>query len=493
MLFNSLAFALFLGTVACLYHLCPLAWRRWCLVGASFVFYCTWSPRFALLLLAATGVAFIAAQRIAAAPTREQRQWILTVGIVVLFLPLLTLKYLAPLRPVLSELVGARWAPHLLWIGVAAPVGISYYTLKLVSYLVDVYWGRLLPAPRWSTVAAYGAFFPHILSGPIQRAGDFFAQVQPVRRTHPEQIVSGLRLMLFGLFEKLVVGDRLGVLVDQVYSHPSQYTGLAFTLAAYAFALQLYADFAGLTDIAIGAGRVLGIMAPPNFNAPYYAENIQEFWRRWHMTLTGWLRDYLFTPLHMTLGEWGRVGLAVSLVVNMVAVGIWHAASWTYVVFGLVHGVLLFISSLTLRRRERLYRRHSALHALHRVLGSLVTFNLVVAALVIFRADSLGTAWYALRQSCAGLWQLLGSIGNPAQVAALLTGLDLSWSQHDTVIACAAVVAMEVVHVLQHTQRLSPVIAVTPRWVQWAGCYALALCILIWAQADPRQFIYAQF
>jgi hypothetical protein len=493
MLFNSVAFALFLGTVACLYHLCPLAWRRWCLLGASYAFYCTWSAPFALLLLAATGVAFVAANKVAAAQTDRQRKRTLTAGIVVLFLPLLVLKYCGALRPVLGELVGERWAPHLLWIGVAAPVGISYYTLKLVSYVVDVYWGRVQAAPRWSTVAAYGTFFPHILSGPIQRAGDFLAQVQPIRWTHPERIASGLRLILFGLFEKLVVADRLGVLVDQVYGRPAEHTGLAFTLAMYGFAVQLYADFSGLTDIAIGVGRVLGIMAPPNFDAPYYAENIQEFWRRWHMTLTGWLRDYLFTPLCVGLSDWGQAGLAVSLVVTMVAVGLWHAASLTYAVFGLVHGICLVVSSLTLRSRRRLYRRHAALHAMHGVLGPLVTFNMVVATLVIFRAENLGVAWYALQQSCGGLLQLVGSIGDPERVTALFVNLPVNWSLRDTVIACGAIVAMEIVHFLQHTRRLSTVLAVTPRWIQWAGYYALALCILIWAQTDSPQFIYAQF
>jgi len=484
MLFNSLAFVLFLS---------PLPWRRWYLLAASYAFYCTWSETFAVLLLGLSAAAFVMAQWIAAASDDGPRRRRLAATVVVLFLPLVALKYWAPFRPVLAAVVGGPWAAHLVWAGVAVPVGISYYTLKLVSYVVDVYWDRLAPSRQFSAVAAYAAFFPQILSGPIQRAGDFMRQIERIRPTDPELIASGLRLILFGLFEKLVVADRLGGLVDQVYDSPRAHAGLALTVATYAFAFQLYADFSGLTDIAIGAGRVLGITAPPNFDAPFYAANIQEFWRRWHMTLTGWVRDYLFTPLRMVLRDWGQVGLAASLVVNMVAVGIWHVPGLTFVIFGLIHGAYLFGSSLTLRKRERWFRQHPRLDALHAVIGPVITFHMVVATLVLFRASSLGLAWYAFRESCHGLLQMVVQVGHPSQLGALLRGLHLDWSRRDTLVACGAVVVMESLHLLQRRGALPRVIVAVPGWMRWAGYYALALSILLWAQTGSRQFIYAEF
>src|SRR5215470_7081504 len=349
MLFNSVTFGVFLGVVACAYHLCPLAGRRWLLLAVSCAFYATWSVPFGGLLLAVSAVAFFLANQIAATERDSVRRAWLTAAVVVLFMPLVAFKYWGATRPLFVDLLGERWASRLVWVGVAAPVGISYYTLKLVSYVVDVYWGRIQPSRRVSSVALYAAFFPQILSGPIQRAGDFLGQINRIKPTDPALVASGLRLILFGLFEKLVVADRLGVLVDQVYGSPHEHSAAALTLATYAFAFQLFADFSGLTDIAIGAGRVLGISAPPNFDAPFYAENIQEFWRRWHMTLTGWVRDYLFTPVRMALRNWGQWGLAASLMVNMVAVGIWHAPLLTFVVFGLIHGTYVFVSTSTLR------------------------------------------------------------------------------------------------------------------------------------------------
>jgi len=281
MLFNSLEFAAFLVIVGCGYHLCPLAWRRAYLVVSSYAFYCTWSVVFAVLLLGVTAVAFVLGKRLGGNGSDAQRRRWLVAGILLLLLPLAAFKYLGGLHVLLAERLGEfSWTSHLAAMNLVGPVGISYYTLKLISYLIDVYWQRIEPCGEFATVAAYAAFFPQILSGPIQRAGDFIGQMENITPMPPAMLASGLRLLLFGFFKKLVVADRLGVFVDQVFAAPRAFSGLVLVAASYLFAFQLYADFSGLTDIARGAACVLGLTSPRNFNSPFYAENIQDFWRR---------------------------------------------------------------------------------------------------------------------------------------------------------------------------------------------------------------------
>ncbi len=487
MLFTSLDFLAFLTIVAVTYHLSPLRWRPWVLLGSSYAFYCTWSIPFAALLLGATMVAFLLAKRIGAdAEEVSGGHWI-AIGIVLLFMPLVLLKYVSVLVPSLPGAAGWVTASNAI-----AAVGISYYTFKLVSYVVEVYWQRLEPCSRFVSFASYAAFFPQMLSGPIQRPGDFLAQVQRLRRVDPDLVASGLRLMLFGYFKKLIVADKLGLVVDHAFSHPHRTTGLVLASASVLFTLQLYADFSGLTDIAIGAGRVLGFTAPQNFNAPFYAENIQEFWRRWHMTLTGWLTDYVFMPLRMAFRSWGELGLVVSLIINMVAVGVWHGAAWTFVAFGLIHAAYMTVFVLTQKRRKRLLQRRPMLRRLHVVLGPLITFNLVVLSLVVWRAASLSDAWYILSHAVAGVAVAVWSLCQGHALRTVLSGSHLGANPADLGVAAVGLIVMETVHVLKHNGQLSRLIA-GPIWVRWAAYYAVGFAILLWGQSGAQQFIYVRF
>lgn len=490
--FTSLDFAVFLAVVAVGYHLCPLRWRPWYLLGSSYAFYCTWSAPFAVLLLAATGFAFMVGKRMGGGAAAPRRGLWLAAGIVVLFLPLMLLKYASLLLPGVfmgSGGTGSAWwnAPNAI-----AAVGISYYTFKLVSYVVEVYWQRMEPWPHFVSFASYAAFFPQMLSGPIQRPADFLGQVQRLRRADSDIVASGLRLMLFGFFKKLIVADKLGLVVDQAFSHPHHATGLVLASASYLFALQLYADFSGLTDIAIGAGRILGFAAPQNFDSPFYAENIQEFWRRWHMTLTGWLTDYVFMPLRMAFRSWGDLGLVISLVINMVAIGVWHGAAWTFVVFGLIHAAYMTAFVLTQKRRKRWLQRRPLLRRLHVVSGPLMTFNLVVISLVVWRAANLTDAWYILSHAVEGVMVAVWSLCHGHGLRVVLAGSRLGASPADLAVAAAGLIIMETVHVLKHNGQLSRLIA-GPVWVRWAAYYAVGFAILLWGESGAHQFIYARF
>jgi alginate O-acetyltransferase complex protein AlgI len=491
-LFNSLEFVAFLALVVCGYALCPSGWRQGYLLLASYVFYFTWSVPFAVLLLALTGVAFVLAKQIGAAADEASRRRYLAVGVVLLFAPLAVFKYLGVVAATIVGLVHqSGWSGDLAGVRFAGAVGLSYYTFKLVGYLIDVSWERMEPCRQFSALATYAAFFPQILSGPIQRAGSLLGQLKELRPAGAEMIASGLRLLLFGFFKKLVVADRLGVVVDQVFAHPEQFSGGVLALGSYLFAVQLYADFSGLTDIAIGTARLFGISSPRNFDSPFYAENIQEFWRRWHMTLTGWLSDYLFTPLRMASRGWGQAGLVASIVINMVAIGMWHGAAWTFAVFGLIHATYMVLSSLTMRQRKRWLARRHGWQCVHAVLGPLITFNMVVVSLVFFRAASVTDAWYVVHAAAAGL--VTAAVGCGPRGANTLGWHHLHWAAGDVVVVMGALVIMEGVHLLQRRRLLSRVVKETPGWLRWAVYYALGFAILLWGESGSQQFIYVRF
>jgi D-alanyl-lipoteichoic acid acyltransferase DltB (MBOAT superfamily) len=268
------------------------------------------------------------------------------------------------------------------------PLGLSYYIFRTIGYLLDVYWERTQAQRSFSSLVLYISFFPQIVSGPIQRGGDFFGQLQHWSSPDAEQFASGLRRILLGLFRKVVIADQFAELVAGVHSNPAAFSAVELLFAAYCYSFQLYLDFSGLTDMAIGIGLLFGIKGPENFDRPFLSRNIQEFWRRWHMSLTSWLSDYLFFPLGMSLRRFGTLGLSVAIMINMVAVGVWHGPTWTYLDFGILNGLLMIGSVLTLKRRETFFKRHAWPAGVRSFFSTLITFHLVVFTQIWFRANS---------------------------------------------------------------------------------------------------------
>jgi len=489
MLFTSLEFGVFLIVAAAVFHLTPARGRAWVLLAASLLFYLTWSVAFAVLLLALTGLAYWLGARLVPDADAPEKRRAVTMGVILLFAPLVLLKYL---NVVLVGLFGPQAVVRgLTTTDAVAAVGISYYTFKLVSYLVDIYWGRLAPYASFAALANYAAFFPQILCGPIQRAGSFAAELDEIAVIRRGFVASGLRLMLFGFFKKLVVADRLGQFVDPAFAAPDSYSGAALMVASYLFAIQLYADFSGLTDIAIGAGRLFGIASPRNFAAPFFAENIQDFWRRWHMTLTNWLGDYVFLPLRMALRERGQAGLVLSLFINMVAIGVWHGANWSFVVFGVLHASYMIGSTLSQRSRKKRLQRNPTLARVHRFVGPLVTFHMVVVSFIFFRAASAADGFYILSRALAAPVAALFSLGGAAAGAA--AGLSLPHDPGEIAIAAWGVLMMEIAHALQYRATLAGKALRLPGWLAWSAYLVLGFAILIWGESGGKQFIYVRF
>ncbi len=397
MLFPTPEFAIFFCLVfvaSWLLRPRPVAWRIFLLV-ASYLFYAWWDPRFTLLLLASTFINQAAARLIQRSPTEPGRRGWLGAAMVADLVILGFFKYYGFfVTSVASGLdkVGLSLEPPLLQL--VLPVGISFFTFQAMSYVIDTYRRDTEPYPLLD-FAVYLSFFPHLVAGPIVRARELLPQLQ--QKADPRKIEASLafRLIFAGLFKKVVISSFLAsAIVDPVFAVPKQHSALEVLFATYGYAVQIYADFSGYTDIAIGCALLLGLRFPQNFDAPYTSRSIQEFWRRWHMTLSFWLRDYLYIPLGGNRGSEGRIQR--NLFLTMVIGGLWHGAAWKFVVWGAIHGGAMCA--------ERAWRNHRAAHReatgqplrattpLGQVGRWFLTFNVVCLAWVFFRADDFGAA-----------------------------------------------------------------------------------------------------
>ena len=335
--FTSLLFYVALVPATAIFYWLPGRWRAIYLLALSYAFYALSSRIYLVLLVVASAAVYAIGLAIANSASERAKQAYMAAGVAAVVAVIVVFKA-----------AGA-------WRGLLLPLGISYYSFKLISYLIEVYWDDELVERDPVVFLLFPAFFPQIVSGPIQRPAPFFAQMRDImgRMADADQIEAGFRLILGGLMMKTLIGDRLAAfitLVDQSHSDFS-YSVMLTTVACYM--LQLYADFSGYTNIALGVGKLFGVEGPPNFNAPFAAVNIQEMWRRWHMSLTLWLTDYLFTPLSMALRDYGQPGLIGAICLNMIIIGIWHGFTLNFLVFGMLHAVFLSVTVVILGARAR--------------------------------------------------------------------------------------------------------------------------------------------
>lgn len=272
---------------------------------------------------------------------------------------------------------------------------LSFFTFRILSYLFDINTGKIEPTTDWIVFFSYVAFFPTLLSGPIDKARMFIPQLEKTRVFSYEEGTDGLRQILWGLFKKIVIADSLQTIVEMFFNNYQTLPGSSLLLGAFFYAVQLYADFSGYSDMAIGVGRLLGFNVTKNFDFPFFAQNIAEFWRKWHISLTSWLTEYLFTPLSIAFRDYREAGLILAIIINFVVVGLWHGANWTYVMFGFVHGCYFIplILSGSFNKKKKI-AKDKVLPSLREGLNMLMTFSLVMLALIIFRADSISQAFH---------------------------------------------------------------------------------------------------
>jgi alginate O-acetyltransferase complex protein AlgI len=420
MLFNSFEFCLFFPIVVGVYFALPQRFRWVQLLLASYLFYMAWEPAYALLIGASTLIDWFAARAMpGSSPAR--RRALLGVSLVFNLGLLFSFKYYELARVTL----GNDWLPASAFL---LPVGISFYTFQTLGYTIDVYRGQQEPEPHLGRFALYVSFWPQLVAGPIERAGRLLPQLRAHHRFDAVRVASGLRRMVWGLFKKVVVADRVALIADAAYGNPTAFGGAGVALGTLAFGYQVYCDFSGYTDIALGAAKVMGFDLMENFDQPHLASSIRDYWARWHLSLSSWFRDYVFIPLGGSRVNVLRHGL--NLLIVFWLCGMWHGAAWHFGMWGAINALYLWVGKHTASRRRSLGERVglASVPRLWHGYRVVSTFFLVYLGYTFFRAEDLGHWWVLVQQlvdwsdpvaDIAALQAHMGMAG-PVMVATLL-------------------------------------------------------------------------
>lgn len=487
MLFNSFEFAIFFPVVTALYFLLPVRLRWLMLLIASCVFYMYFIPVYILILMFTILVDYVAGILIENA-VRPQRAIYLGISIIANVGCLALFKYFNFLNgnlESLAKLIG--WNYSVDNLALILPIGLSFHTFQAMSYTIEVYRGNFRAERHLGIYGLYVMFYPQLVAGPIERPQHLLPALKQRHEFDYARIVSGLKQMAWGLFKKVVIADRLAKLVDVVYANPTGDQGPALALATVFFAYQIYCDFSGYSDIAIGAARILGINLMQNFRSPYHARSVGEFWRRWHISLSTWFKDYLYIPLGgnrvSPLRHHGNL-MAVFLVS-----GLWHGANWTYVIWGGLHGIYMVVSILTqgIRPKVNAWLGLDRCPAARAALQIVATFCLVNIAWIFFRANSVSDAYYIL----SNLHQGWGVFWNREQLWDMHVSLGFSRSEY--LVAISAIVVLEIVDTLESRCSIWDFLMAQPRWLAWAAYYGLVCAIIVFGIFQKSQFIYFQF
>jgi len=495
MLFNSFHFLVFFPLVAFLHFAMPHRFRWMLLLAASYYFYMCWRPEYIVLILLSTGVDYLVAIRIADATNHRTKTLLLLVSLVVNFGLLFTFKYFNFFMSSVSALLTAMHAPvSMPALEVLLPVGISFYTFQEVSYVIDVYQGRLSPQRHFGLFALYVSFFPQLVAGPIERSPRLMPQFSERHHFNPDDAIHGLRQILWGMLKKVVVADNLATLVDTVYRTPEGFYGPVLTLATVCFSFQIYCDFSGYSDIALGTARIMGYDLMRNFDRPYRSRSIAEFWQRWHISLSTWFKDYVYIPLggrRVSVRRWH-----LNILIVFAVSGLWHGANWTFIIWGLLHGGYYVFGAVTQRQRAALVRmaRLDRVPRLHALLQVGLTFGLVCFAWIFFRAADAGQAWTIISRLPFGWGDLLHpSFDGLALVMALLTDAPLGEGiKYGSLLLVSILAAMGYDMVSKHDD-WADAIRQYPQPLRWAVYSLVTIAILNLGVARIVPFQYFQF
>ena len=395
MVFSSLTFLfLFFPIVIGVYYLCPRALRNLWLLAASLLFYAWGEPVYIRLMVASILFNYLCGLGVAALQKREKKgiaKTLLILCVVGNIGALGVFKYADLLIGTINGIAGS----HLALLELALPIGISFYTFQALSYVIDVYRGRIQPLGRWIDYVFYVSFFPQLVAGPIVRARDFIPQMYKNPTVTRSEFGEGLFLILCGLFKKTVISDYISMnFVDRIFDAPLLYTGVENLLGVYGYALQIYCDFSGYSDMAIGIALLLGFRFNINFDSPYQSATITEFWRRWHISLSSWLKDYLYISLGGN--RKGKIRQYLNLIITMFLGGLWHGASWNFVLWGMFHGVALALHKAWMSITGR--KKGEQSHGIRRVFGVIITFHFVCFCWIFFRNADIHNSMDMLRQ-----------------------------------------------------------------------------------------------
>ena len=467
MLFNSIAFLLFFLLFYLLYTLFRGQTRNVWLLAGNYAFYATWDWRFLALILVTTVVDYGVGLGIAASASPIRRRTWMLFSLLVNLGILFTFKYFnffSDNMIALMELVGFH--PGERTIRILLPVGVSFYTFRSITYTVDIYRGQMQPTRNLLHYAVFVSFFPELIAGPIERARTFLPQIAGERHITYPMVREGSWLLLLGLFKKVVIADNMAVIADAVFNAPGEYEGFAVLLGVYAYTLQIYGDFSGYSDMARGLARLMGFDPMLNFRMPYFAANPQEFWRRWHISLSTWLRDYLY--ISMGGNKKGPFRTWLHLFMTMLLGGLWHGAAWNFVLWGAYHGFALIAHRLWQERRGRL---ETSKHFSIRLFKILLTFHAVAFGWILFRVNTMSNFITLLQNLCSPVFS------------------EANWILHMALLTWP----LFFLHVLKERSGNMLIVKEMPKPVRLIIYMLLFAFILIFGRVESYEFIYAQF
>jgi len=491
MFFNSIEYFLFLPAIYLIFYFTPDRFRWVVLLSGSIFFYASLMQPYLLLVLFGVMLAtYVFGKLIAARSEEKEKKRLFWIGAGINLAILVGMKYLPFITENLDLLLKTIFGKSIIPISpVIVSIGVSFYVFQAISYLNDIYLEIQEPESHFGYFALYISFFPKILQGPIERANSLLPQLKKPYEFNYDNMRSGLLLFTWGLFKKVVIADRLAVLVNTVYGNVSAYTGLPLIVATYAYAIQIYMDFSGYTDMALGTARLFNINLTDNFNRPYLATSVAEFWRRWHISFSTWLQDYLFKPLQMRMRNWKSWGSVFALLITFFISGLWHGAAWTFVIWGLLHGLYMAVAVLYKPLQKKIYNKlrlnGTKILKLWKII---ITFNLVSFAWIFFRAESLGDAGCVITKLFTGLGTQLGSL------SVLKETLKLGLGKFDLAVAAFSLAIMIVLELTnkannEHLLRLQK----KPIYFRWVVYYLFVMWIALFSATGSQEFVYFRF
>lgn len=485
MLFNSFEFLVFFILVTAGYFLLPHKFRWLFLLLASCVFYMFFVPVYILILFFTIVIDYFAGIWIEQAATLRKRKSLLTLSIVANVGVLAVFKYYNFFIDNIQDIaVIFGHTIHLPLLTILLPIGLSFHTFQAMSYTIEVYRGNQKAERHFGIYALYVMFYPQLVAGPIERPQHIIHQFREKHTFDYDRVASGLRLMLWGLLKKVLIADRLSVVVEEVYAHHSSYGGMAVIIATVFFAVQIYCDFSGYSDMAVGAARVMGFNLMRNFNTPYFAKSISDFWRRWHISLTSWFRDYVYIPLGGSRVK--KYRWYFNLLVIFLLSGLWHGANWTYIAWGGSLGFALIAEAAT--REERIKLKGYLPMWIFNSLAHLFTLTFIGLTWILFRADSLTHAG-----------QLMHSVfsikeGYCSLVQQNLTGAAYMGQPLWRLLACFSLIASLFLIEAAH-KKWNLIVCLDQMQLgwRWTVYYALIILVLLFGAFTTQEFIYFQF
>ncbi len=493
MSFNSLHFILFFPIVTILYYAFPHRFRWLLLLVASCYFYMVWIPKYILVLFFLILVDYAAALLIERTEERTRKMF-LVASLVSNILILAVFKYFNFLNDNLTALLSLfdiRNPVHSL--DIILPLGLSFHTFQSMSYTIEVYRGNTPAERHLGRYALYVMFFPQLVAGPIERATHLLPQFRQQFFFEYERVTDGLKLMTWGFAKKVVIADTLAIFVQQVFSNPTQYPGVPIMMAMVFFTFQVYCDFSGYSDIAIGAAKVLGFTLMKNFDRPFHAESIAEFWRRWHISLSTWFRDYLYIPMGGNRGS--KLRQSLNIMVVFAIVGLWHGADWRFINFGLFHGLCIVTSlwTVTIRKHITDITGLNRLPAFQKGLRICLTFSLVCVGSIIFRAFTVSDMYYMVTHVFSGVGEFFLNI---TDMHALETNLLLDGRFREFMVAVCSIALLLGVQAQQGRGSVREMIATKSPLIRWGVYYIAIMFILAYGKLDAetaQEFVYFQF